>query len=180
MKDPQPQIYEINMSKAKTVAFMGIFCTLALILSYLESLIPISFGIPGVKLGLANLVIVFMLYFMKPGYAVIVNLVRVVLAGLLFGNVFGIIYSAAGAIVSFLVMWPLSRIKKFSVIGVSVAGGIAHNMGQLIVAVFVVGAVQVMYYVPVLLISGVVTGIVMGIIAKIMINNIKKIGFFRV
>lgn len=167
------------MSKAKTAAFMGIFCALALILSYLESLIPISFGIPGVKLGLANLVVVFMLYFMKPGYAAAVNLVRVVVSGLLFGNVFGIIYSAAGAVLSFLVMWPLSRIRRLSPVGVSTAGGIAHNMGQLIAAVFIVGGTQVMYYIPVLLVSGTVTGIVMGVLARLMINNIRKIGFFR-
>ena len=168
------------MKKSRRVAFLGIFCALALILGYLESLIPFNFGVPGMKLGLANIIIVFALYFMKPVDAALINLARIIINGLLFGSVFSIIFSIFGALFSFAVMWPMSRSEKFSPVGVSAAGGVAHNIGQLVVACFVVGAVQVVYYIPVLIISGLVTGVVMGIIAMLVIKNIKRIKFFSI
>jgi Predicted membrane protein len=149
-------------------------------MGYLESLIPFNFGVPGMKLGLANIVIVFALYYMTPLDAMLINVARIIINGLLFGNVFSIIFSIFGALFSFAVMLLLMKSKKFSIIGVSAAGGVMHNIGQLVVACFVVGALEVVYYVPVLIISGLITGLVMGIVAMLVVNNIKRIGFFKI
>ena len=168
------------MSKGRKIAYLGIFSAVAVIIGYVEYLIPINFGVPGMKLGLANIVVVFALYYMKPGDAILINLVRIVINGLLFGSLFSIIFSVCGAALSFLVMWPLSRSDKFSPVGVSMAGGVAHNIGQIIVACFVVGASQIAYYVPVLIIAGLITGFIMGLVALLIIKNIKRIKFFNV
>ena len=116
------------------VAYFGVFTALALIFSYVETLIPINFGIPGVKLGLANLVIVIALYKMKLTEVYLLSVVRVLLSGFIFGNYFSIIYSLAGGLLSLTVMALLKKSKGFSVMGISVAGGVFHNVGQLIVA----------------------------------------------
>ena len=135
------------------VAYFGVFTTLALIFSYVETLIPIQFGIPGVKLGLANLIIVIALYRMKLSEAYLLSIVRVLLAGFIFGNYFSIIYSLAGGLLSLTVMALLRKKGGFSVIGVSIAGGVFHNIGQLIIASVIVEIFSVMYYVPGLLIG---------------------------
>lgn len=154
------------------VAYFGIFTALALIFSYVETLIPISFGIPGVKLGLANLIIVIVLYKTALKEACMLSVVRVLLAGFLFGNYFSIIYSLAGAFLSLFVMAALKKAGGFSVIGVSIAGGVSHNIGQLIVAMLVVETFQVAYYVPVLLTAGLITGCVIGILAQEMLRRL--------
>ncbi len=154
------------------VAYFGIFTALALIFSYVETLIPISFGIPGVKLGLANLIIVIVLYKTALKDACMLSVVRVLLAGFLFGNYFSIIYSLAGALLSLFVMAMLKKAGGFSVIGVSIAGGVSHNIGQLIVAMLVVETFQVAYYVPVLLTAGLITGCVIGILAQEMLRRL--------
>ncbi len=155
------------------VAYFGMFTSLALIFSYVETLIPISFGIPGVKLGLANLVIVTALYLTGLKEAYLLSVVRVLLAGFLFGNYFSIIYSLAGALLSLSVMAALKRAEGFSIIGVSIAGGVFHNVGQLIVAMLAVETFSVAYYAPVLLIAGLFTGCVIGILAQEMIRRVK-------
>ena len=152
------------------VAYFGVFTALALIFSYVETLIPIHFGIPGMKLGLANLVIVIALYKMKVREAFLLSVVRVLLSGFLFGNYFSIIYSLSGALLSLSVMTLLKRMGGFSVIGVSIAGGVCHNIGQLIVAMAVVETFSVIYYVSVLLVAGLVTGLLIGIGAEEMLN----------
>jgi heptaprenyl diphosphate synthase len=157
------------------VGYYGIFLTLALILSYVESLLPIQIGIPGVKLGLANLVCVVALYKMRGKEVVILAIIRVLLAGFIFGNYFSIIYGLAGAILSVFVMIGLKKTEKFSVPGVSIAGGVSHNMGQLIVAVFVVQTYSVGYYFPVLLVAGLVTGLLIGICANEILKRITHI-----
>lgn len=146
-------------------AYFGVFTALTLILSYVEMLIPVNFGIPGVKLGLANLVIVIVLYKTEWKEALLLSVVRVVLAGFLFGNMFSIFYSLAGGMLSLAVMAFLKRREAFSVIGVSIAGGVSHNIGQLAVAMAVVETYQVGYYLPVLLIAGALTGFVIGILS---------------
>lgn len=148
------------------VAYFGVFTALALIFSYVETLIPVSFGIPGIKLGLANLIIVIALYRLKLKEAYLLSVTRVLLSGLIFGNYFSILYSLAGAFLSLSVMALLKRDGGFSVIGVSIAGGVSHNIGQLIVAVLVVETYQVTYYLPVLLISGLLTGGLIGIVSS--------------
>lgn len=159
------------------VAYFGVFTALALIFSYVESLVPFNFGIPGVKLGLANLIIVIALYKMKFSDAFLLSVVRVVLSGFIFGNYFSIIYSLAGGILSLCVMAGLKKTDKFSVMGISMAGGVAHNVGQLIVAMIVVETLSIVAYVPVLLISGLVTGLLIGIVSAEMLKRLVNIRF---
>jgi Predicted membrane protein len=157
-------------------AYFGVFTALALIFSYLESLIPIRFGIPGIKLGLANLLTVILLYKRNAREALLLSVVRVILSGFLFGNLFSIVYSLAGGILSLFVMAVLKGTGRFSVMGVSAAGGVFHNMGQLLVAMAAVETYRVGYYFPVLLIAGVVTGLLIGTAAE---QVLKRLGNFR-
>lgn len=147
-------------------AYFGVFTALALIFSYVELLIPIQFGVPGMKLGLANLVIVIFLYKRNAKEAMLLSVVRILLAGLMFSNLFSILYSLAGGILSLIVMAVLKKLETFSVIGVSIAGGIAHNMGQLLIAMVVVETYRIGYYFPILLITGMVTGMLIGVISN--------------
>lgn len=157
------------------VAYFGVFTALALIFSYVESLIPFQIGIPGVKLGLANLIIVIALYKMSLREAYLLSVTRVVLAGLIFGSMFSILYSLAGALLSLTVMAFLKKSGGFSILGISIAGGVMHNVGQLIVAMFVVQTFSVSYYIPVLLIAGLITGLVIGIAADSMLRRLTGI-----
>lgn len=158
----------------KKVAFLGIFLALALIFSYVESLIPINFGIPGMKLGLANIVIVILLYCMGPKEAYGVSVVRVILAGFLFGNLFSILYSLAGALLSLTVMLLLKKTEKFQILSISAVGGVCHNIGQLFIAAWTVENLNIFYYLPVLLIAGLITGIVIGLISQKIVVRIRN------
>ena len=156
-------------------AYFGVFTALALIFSYIETLIPIQFGTPGIKLGLANLVVVIVLF--KTGWkeALLLSVTRIVLAGFIFGSLFSIVYSLAGGVLSLGIMTLLARTGRFSVAGVSMAGGISHNIGQLIVAMLAVETYQVGYYLPVLLIAGLITGAVIGAVAGEVLKRISNI-----
>ena len=156
-------------------AYFGVFTALALIFSYVETLIPVNFGIPGAKLGLDNLIIVIFLYKTNWREALLLSVVSIVLSGFIFGNLFAILYSLAGGILSLAVMALLQKSGKFSVIGVSIAGGASHNVGQLIVAMIVVETYQVGYYLPVLLVAGVITGALIGIISSQVLVRIRDI-----
>lgn len=158
----------------KKAAFLGIFLALALIFSYVESMIPFFFGVPGMKLGLANIVIVILLYCIGPKEAYGVSVARVLLAGFLFGNLYSIIYSLAGALLSLTVMFLMKKTDKFKIISVSAVGGICHNIGQLIVAMIAVENYRISYYLPVLLIAGLVTGILIGIVAQEIVLRINR------
>ncbi|MCD7883567.1 MAG: Gx transporter family protein [Lachnospiraceae bacterium] len=150
--------------KYKT-AYLGMFTALAMILSYVESLFPSFYGIPGVKLGLANsMSLVILILIGVPG-AFCVSVLRVILSGFLFGNLFSIAYSLAGALLSLSVMALSKKTGVFSVIGISILGGISHNIGQLIVAIFLVENLNLLYYFPILLFSGLVTGLIIGILS---------------
>ena len=161
--------------KTKKVAMLGLTIALAMIMSYIEVLVPLSFAVPGIKMGLANIVIIFVLYKFGIKEAALVSLIRVILVSLLFSNVMAMWYSLAGAVLSLSVMWVLKKIDKFSVIGVSVAGGVMHNVGQIIMAIILFGAEQIALYLPVLIITGTVTGIVIGIVSGLVINRFKNI-----
>lgn len=161
-------------NKAKKIALFGMMVALAFTFSYFESLISFDFVVPGVKLGLANLVVVIALYIMKPGEAFAIAIIRIFLAGLTFGNVYSIAYSLCGGILSFLVMY-LVRKTKLSVIGVSMLGGICHNIGQIIVAAIVMGTSRIAYYLPVLLVAGLITGLLLGVISKLVIERFEKV-----
>ena len=159
------------------VAYFGVFTALALIFSYVETLIPVNLGIPGVKLGLANLIIVVALYKMRLSEAYLLSVVRILLAGFIFGNYFSIIYSLAGGLLSLTVMALLKKWGGFSLRGVSIAGGVFHNRGRLSVSSVVVETLSVTYYFPVLLVAGLLTGLVIGIVAEMMLKRLVNIQF---
>ena len=161
--------------KTKKVAMLGLTIALAMIMSYIEALVPLSFAVPGIKMGLANIVIIFVLYKIGTKEAVLVSLIRVILVSLLFSNAMAMAYSIAGAVLSLGVMWILKKSDKFSVVGVSVAGGIMHNVGQIIMAIILLGTEQIALYLPVLIVTGTATGIVIGIVAGIVINRFKNV-----
>ena len=143
------------MNRNKKLANMAMLVALAMIFSYVESLIPINFGVPGMKLGVANLVTVTGLYFLEIPEVLAVSVLRVLLTGFLFGNGMSIIYSLAGAVVS-------------------ITGGVFHNIGQILVAMAVVENLKLIYYLPVLLVAGTVTGFVIGIVAGKILPVVKK------
>lgn len=160
---------------AKKTAFYGMFLALALVAGYIEQLIPINLGIPGVKLGLANIVTMLLLYIVGVRAAGAVSALRIVLAGFLFGSGFAMVYSAAGAFLSILAMALLKKSKRFSSVGVSVAGGVFHNIGQILVAIFVLETQALAYYLPVLILSGLVAGILIGILSGILIRRLSPV-----
>lgn len=157
------------------VAYFGVFTALALIFSYVESLIPINFGIPGVKLGLANLITLIALYKMSVKEAFLISIARVILSGFIFGNLFAILYSLAGGLLSLAIMTWFKRSNKFSIYGISMAGGVFHNVGQLMMAILVVESVTIAGYLPVLLVSGLLTGLVIGAVSGETLKRIDKI-----
>lgn len=159
------------------VAYFGVFTALALMFSYIETMIPIQFGVPGIKLGLANIMVVIMLYKSSAREALLLSIVRIMLSGFLFGNLSSILYSIAGGVLSLGIMTLLKKQGGFSVIGVSVAGGVSHNVGQLIVAMLVVETYQVGYYFPVLLVAGVLTGLGIGVASQEVLKRIRNIRF---
>ena len=157
------------------VAYFGVFVALALIFSYVETMIPFQIGIPGVKLGLANLIVVIALYKTDVKEALLLSVTRVVLSGFIFGNLASILYSLAGGLLSLAVMALLKKYVDLSIIGVSVAGGVFHNIGQLVVAAIVVETYSVTGYLPVLLVAGLITGFVIGTVATEMIRRLRNI-----
>lgn len=158
----------------KHIAYLGLLLTLALILSYVELLIPMFVAIPGVKLGLANLVVLICLYIYPAKYAFFISGMRVVLAGLLFGTMFSVMYSLAGAVLSFVVMILAKKVFKLGILGVSILGGVFHNVGQLLVAITVVSNYRIGYLFPYLLLSGILTGAIIGFIANAVVPYLKK------
>ena len=160
--------------ETRKIARMGLLTALALILSYVESLIPAFVAVPGVKMGLANIVVVLALYTLGPGEAAIVSIIRVLLSSLLFGSILSLSYSAAGAVISLLSMIILMKTKIFGVTSVSVTGGVFHNLGQILVACLVLETDVLLYYLPVLILSGTITGAVIGIASSIVIKRLQK------
>ena len=150
----------------KKISGIGLMIALAFVLSYIESMMPINIGIPG----FSNIVVIFSLYVYSPLTAFGIAIVRIILVGLTFGNFASLMYSFAGGMLSFVIMYVLRRLDLFSVNGVSVAGGVSHNIGQIIVAMLVLKTKLLIYYLPALIISGMIAGIVVGILL------IKRIG----
>ena len=162
---------------AKSVALYGMLIALAFILSFVETLIPIHLGVPGVKLGLANLVTVVGLYTVGTVGTAAVSLARIVLVGFTFGNMFGILYSLAGWALSMLLMVLMKKTGKFSQIGVSIVGGVGHNIGQICIAALVVQNTGVFYYLPFLLAAGTVAGLLIGLAGGMIVERIE--GFVK-
>lgn len=162
------------VSAAYRVTLAAALAALALIFSYIEAIIPFNAGMPGVKLGVANLVILISLYTLGFRYTFAINLVRILVAGLLFNGFFGAMYSLSGGILSLLVMFGLKKTGRFSQTGVSMAGGVAHNTGQLLIAVLIVSNIKLFVYFPVLLFSGLISGFFIGILTYLIRKRLPK------
>lgn len=159
----------------KKIPVYGLLIALAMIFSYLESLLPLFVAIPGVKLGLPNLVIIFAVYRLGFRDGCRISLIRVLLMGILFGNLFSFAYSVAGAVCSLAVMKLLMKTGRFGTVGVSAAGGVAHNFGQIGVAVLMTGTPQIAYYLPVLCLTGTGAGVCIGILSALIIKKTEHI-----
>ena len=169
MSSPDKRTMEAHTKRIATAALLA---TLALIFSYVETMIPFFVSMPGVKLGVANLVILIALYKLDIRYAFAINLVRIMISGLLFTGVFGMFYSLAGGMLSLLVMWVLKKTELFSVVGVSMAGGVAHNVGQLLIASLLVSDLRMFIYMPVLMFSGLASGIIIGVLCHFIFEKV--------
>ena len=163
-------------NKSKTVALLGACTAVALVLAYLEAMLPPLFpAVPGIKMGLPNIILVFLLYRRGPAFASVVSLLRVLLITLLFGNAMMLLYSLAGGALSMLLMWLLSRSKGFSPVGVSVAGGVAHNIGQVLMAMLLLETPQLGYYLVVLTVTGTAAGILVGLAGALLTKKVPKL-----
>lgn len=163
--------------KTIRITELGMLLTISLVLSYLESMLPVIVAVPGVKIGLANIITMLILYNKRFGTVFLFVTVRVVLAGILFSGVPGIIYGFAGSLFCIGIMSILKRFPFFSVMGVSMTGAIFHNAGQIFVAVFMIENTNVLYYLPFLCISGTVSGLLVGYIAYILIKKYNRMIF---
>lgn len=161
--------------KAQKIALYGMLIALAFIFSYIESMFPMPVPIPGVKLGLANLVNVVGLYSVGAAGTAAVSLIRIVLVGFTFSNMFSMFYGLAGGSFSLLVMVLAKKTGAFGKVGVSILGGISHNIGQLTVAAFVTKTAGVFAYFPMLLVAGVVTGAVIGLLGGMIAERISSV-----
>jgi len=160
----------------KKIAQLSMLLSISVVLALIESFIPIFNGIaPGIKLGLANIVIVFAIYYLSIKDAIYISILRVVLMGILRTGLFSIsfFFSLSGALVSLFVMYLAKNITKMSVVGVSVVGAIGHSVGQILIAVIFLSNINIFYYLPVLLISSVITGVIVGIISNKIIERYK-------
>lgn len=158
----------------KKMVTLSSLIAVAMILSYVESLLPFFVAVPGVKMGLSNIATVFTLYALGWPYAICVSALRIFLSALLFGNFFSLIYSFSGAALALLVMILLKKTDTFSPIGVSVAGGVFHNAGQIIAACILMKNAAISLYIIPLIISGTVSGILIGLVSGILVDRIKK------
>lgn len=179
------QIFDLNVQKChkncslkgkimnqKKIANLGLFAAVAIIFGYVESLIPFFAGIPGMKLGLANLAVLFILEKYTWKEAALVSVIRIFIIGFMFGNLFSILYSLAGAALSLTVMTLMQKKSGFSILGISVAGGVSHNIGQLLIACLITMTSGLIYYAPALLISGVITGLLIGTLTNEVLKRI--------
>lgn len=154
-----------NSTRLRRMTTLSLLFALAMIFSFVESRLPTFIPVPGVKLGLCNVVIIFTLLRLGAPSAIAVSLLRVILSSILFGNAAAFFYSLAGAVLSLAAMILFSRLRLFSAVGISVLGGVMHNIGQLLMAWIILGTAGVLYYLPVLLIAGTVAGILIGLLA---------------
>ena len=160
------------MKNTRKLTTLSLLIAVAMILSYIESLVPAFVAVPGIKVGLSNIATVFALYTLGAPSAVAVSAVRVFLSSLLFGNFEMMIYSLGGAAMALTFMILLKRINRFSEVGVSVVGGVAHNAGQIITASFMLKNAGIVSYLAPLVISGTVAGVVVGIISALLVVRI--------
>lgn len=164
------------MLKTKKLTFLGILAALSIVLSFVETLLPpIYAAVPGIKIGLSNIVSIFLIYKFTVRDTVLVTLVRVLTVALLFGNIMTLSYSLAGAFLSITAMLILKKTNRFSTVGVSIAGGVSHNLGQIIAAIIITSTIEIGYYMIILCISGILSGTLIGIVGALVIKYTKKI-----
>ena len=171
---------KIKDTKTQKIALVGITASLALLLSYIEFLLPPVFAaVPGIKMGLPNVVILYVLYCLGLKYAALVSFARLCVSSLLFGTPMTFAYSAAGAVLSLLVMWLLKRGDKLSSVGVSVAGGVAHNLGQILVAMVLLDTPQIAFYMLVLVVTGTISGVFVGLCGGFLVKRLPNSKIFK-
>lgn len=158
--------------EVKKITLSGVLVSLALVLSYIEGLFPFFSSVPGIKIGLANIAVIFALYKMGAKEALIVSVIRVLLSSVLFGSILSFSYSMAGALVSFCVMAFLKKTDLFSLTAVSIAGAVVHNVAQLAVAFLILKADVLIYYLPVLFATGIAGGTATGIISSAVVHRV--------
>ena len=158
----------------QTIAQCGLLTAMMLVLGFIESLMPVAAGVPGIKLGLSNGVLLFALYMMDAPTAFVLMLLKVLLSGLLFGGVSAMMYALAGGVCSMLGMILLKKLK-FDLITVSMAGAVLHNLGQVLLAMIILETDQLIYYMAILLLVGLACGAVTGVAAKATIGHMKKL-----
>ena len=162
-------------AKTKKVALLGVLTSVALVLSYIEAILPpVWSAVPGIKMGLPNVVIIFLLYRFGVKEAAVVSFIRIFIVALLFGNVMTLAYSCAGAFLSIVLMAAFKKINAFSVVGISIIGGVAHNLGQIIVAIFLFDTVQIGYYMAVLAVTGTIAGVLIGLAGSVLLKRLEK------
>lgn len=165
----------MRTTKAIKVALYGMLIALAFVFSYIEVLIPFNFGMPGIKLGLANIVVLMALYSIGYRGAFLISCIRMVLVSFTFGNTFSLLYSLSGGILSFTIMSLVKKSNKFTSVGVSVAGGVSHNIGQILIAMLILETETLKYYLPFLLVAGSITGFLIGLLGNLLLSVQKKV-----
>lgn len=170
-----------TQSRTRRTAFIGLAASLSLLLSYVEFLLPPIFvAVPGIKVGLPNVVILYILYCLGMKYAVLVSFTRILLSSILFGNTMTLAYSVAGALLSLLIMGILKKTDMLSTVGVSVSGGVAHNLGQILVAMVLLDTPQIAFYMIVLAVTGTISGILIGLCGALLIKRLPPHKMFRI
>lgn len=158
----------------KKLALIGVLAAVAMILSYIEALLPpIYSAVPGIKLGLANIAVIFALYSINLKSAALISAIKVFLSALLFGSVTSFIYSFSGAVLSLVMMALMKKSTLFSPVGVSVAGAVMHNVGQVLCAIIILGTAEIGYYLTFLSVSAVVSGMLVGLVSALLIKKLK-------
>lgn len=163
---------KLEQRKTKLIAIRGMLIGLAFVLSWLEAQLPGFVAVPGVKLGLTNLVVLLALYEVSPKDAIAINSIRILLTGLTFGNMVYFVYSLAGGLLSTLVMIVLYRTKRFHLVTVSIAGGVFHNVGQILVAMVLLETQMLVYYLPFLWIGGMISGTLIGLLGGLLMKHL--------
>lgn len=165
-------------NETRKLTFLSIFSALAIILSFVESLLPpIWSSVPGIKMGLPNIIIIFLLYKFSLKQAAVVSGIRILTVAFLFGNLMTLAYSISGAVLSLAVMWIMKKCNLFSMVGVSIAGAVSHNIGQIVAAILILGTKEIGFYLPVLAISGIVAGIFVGTAGILLLKYTERYRF---
>lgn len=159
--------------KTKRITFLAMLVAISMVLSYLESLLPQIYIVPGIKLGLANIPVMFAVFKLKPSDALLISGIRIFLLSILFRSFLSFVFSITGGLMSIAFMLLFKRMNTFSIMGISVIGGVTHNLGQILIAVFIVNTPGLLFYFPVLIITGTLAGIAIGLICNLLVNRIQ-------